>query len=249
MNTNVPPPYLKIYSERNCGSRFLKQLIEQNLSVKILKSKAPEIVGLKIRDRLSSDRLVNRRNLGWKHAFPPLTSIENFQRRQKLVIVTLTKNPYSFLLSLHKRPYNRRTSVSSFSKFIRMKCRSKSTENFKGSIANPVVLWNLKNRAYLQLDAAFPELPILHIRYEDLLADTGQVVEEIAQKANITIDSSLRIMQNSTKKDQFSFDDYKAYYLQEEWRNKLQAEDIQWINSQLDMGLVTSLGYEPIEPV
>ncbi|MES2204461.1 MAG: sulfotransferase domain-containing protein [Pseudomonadota bacterium] len=92
---------IKIYGERNTGTNYLMQLIENNIP--IVKRNGSAYL---ISSANSSVDLDKTGELGWKHR---LASAEYLQAkgvgRGAVLIVTLTKNPYSWLLSLHKRPY------------------------------------------------------------------------------------------------------------------------------------------------
>ena len=94
---------LKIYGERNTGTNYLIQLlgrhidfIEEKGSAYLLASTKPTV------DLDETD------GLGWKHRLISAEYLrERGVKRESILIITLTKNPYSWLLSLHKRPYSR----------------------------------------------------------------------------------------------------------------------------------------------
>jgi hypothetical protein len=104
---------IKIYGERNTGTNYLASLIERNISFIELRENACAISPVD-----SSIALSKMGKLGWKHR---LVSAQHLQkndiRRESILIITLTKNPYSWLLSLHRRPYapiHKRKSIVSF---------------------------------------------------------------------------------------------------------------------------------------
>ncbi|MDG1718853.1 MAG: hypothetical protein P8H17_03390 [Flavobacteriales bacterium] len=49
---------------------------------------------------------------------------------------------------------------------------------------------------------------------------------------------------NSTKNDNKDFNDYQDYYLNELWRKELDNDEINLINSKLDLNVLSHFGYE-----
>lgn len=93
--------FIKIYGERNTGTHYLMQLLLNHLDV--IEKKGSLLAVSTARPHLT---LPCPGELGWKHR---LASKEFLQEkgvsREMILIVTLTKNPYSWLLSLNKRSY------------------------------------------------------------------------------------------------------------------------------------------------
>jgi hypothetical protein len=121
---------IKIFGGRNTGTNYLEQLIDNNLYVKQLPGIFPRY-WLKIRgkmkqveylfpslsnittwNKLKNLYLINTKktNLGWKHSIPDYNIMDSYNHGSKLHIVTLTRNPYSWLLSLYKNLMNLNTS-------------------------------------------------------------------------------------------------------------------------------------------
>ena len=92
---------IKIYGERNTGTNYLLQLLRTHLNL-LAEFKWGAAV-LSAFPPVNIDRL---KELGWKHRLVSKDFLqnENFSR-ETVLILTLTKNPYSWLLSLHQRPY------------------------------------------------------------------------------------------------------------------------------------------------
>ena len=106
----IPPiNRVKIFGERNTGTNYLSKLIASNLLVKIKRGTVPKISPFALNE-FTKDLfffLSKKCNLGWKHSYIDydialLKEVEEY----KTAIITLTKNPYSFLLSLYKNPYH-----------------------------------------------------------------------------------------------------------------------------------------------
>jgi hypothetical protein len=117
-------------------------------------------------------------------------------------------------------------------------------ENSATSFDNPVDMWNQKNRAYLSLAEKFQAI---NLRYETLLEDPRMAIELVASKLSIKLkEGFFTNINHSTSNDQISFLEYKNYYLNEVWLEKLTDRAITLINERLDQDLVAELGYRTI---
>lgn len=92
---------IKIYGERNTGTNYLMQLLRNHLDILVERKDACVIPS--DFPPVGAERL---EELGWKHRLINADFLQEkgFQR-ESILFLTLTKNPYSWLLSLHKRPY------------------------------------------------------------------------------------------------------------------------------------------------
>ena len=115
---------LKILGERNTGTNWLERMLTNAMpSVDIVHGNLPapyqaafrsiKLVAGERRARPIVESLRDRafekhfdRTLGWKHASARAIS-DNLDRASgEVVVVAMTKNPYSWLMSLHRRPYS-----------------------------------------------------------------------------------------------------------------------------------------------
>lgn len=247
---------IKIYGERNTGTNFLTELIGENLAVEVLPGSAPAWLN-RLQKKLPGkewlrdlhDLLTFPQRLGWKHRQPPpaaLTAALPHHRSDTLVI-TLSKNPYSWLLFLKKRPYHFRDDKKMpFSPFIRSRWATVGREGHRGPYANAVDMWNRKNAAYLALSSGLPS--VLNITYEQLLADGQAVMEQIRERLGISyrhgrfvdINDAVKKRDASAGKDT---DYYRDYYLSERWYAKLVADDTAFIKSHQIPDIMKALGY------
>jgi len=250
-----PRSVLKIYGERNTGTNYLHQLVESNLDVELLPGVVPLSV-LRLRRFLPNTEFFNemvrdlyfivsyRKNLGWKHSLvKPVEQLSKYKITQKnLSFVTITKNPYSWLLSLYKRPYHQHWSVKpDFDSFLLLPWSTVKRENSPRKIKNPIEMWNLKNRAYLQLKRKFPTIDL---KYECLLLKPEQEVIRIKEKFSLVQKAwPFQNIEKSTKGDQKDFLYYQRYYIEERWRADLSPKSIYTINEYLDFSLMEHYGY------
>lgn len=245
MKTNVR--FLKIYGERNSGANYLAELIALNTNFKILECKICEFVEESIKSEALADFFFEKTiktYLGWKHSMPScdllLSSVY-----EDLTIVTITKNPYAYLLSLCNRPYNFKNNVpEKFSEFIRHPLVNRKREGGGvKSYTNPVFLWNKKNESYVSLGKVLG-LNVINISYEELLLGPERVIGSLSKKGGRCDNGRFVNIIRSTKGDDFNFFYYKKYYLNKEWLTSISQDDLVYINSILDSDLMEYFNYD-----
>ena len=246
-----PGSFLKVLGERNCGTNYLEQLWEKNFKASILSGNPNRRVPLK-RYELSHDiyfALTERSNLGWKHAMAPSADlIKRHKGFKKLGIVALVKNPYSFLLSLYKRPYQYiGKKPSTLAEFLTTPWKTTKRERWwEPTFHNPIELWNEKNHSYVSIEKQLPQ-HVMVLRYEDLIGDPIESLRKMSNKFGLN-GNGLENVTGSTKNDSGKdFDTYRDYYLQEKWREDLSSKAIEVINKNLDKALMDELGYKFID--
>jgi len=245
---------VKIFGERNTGSGYLERLLLRNLEIECLRGGLPSPLrklfpkSERIRDAFF--RATKKRNLGWKHAFPPSREALRAAAGEAtpVLFITLTKNPYAWLLSLYRRPYHAHRVYSSFSQFLAEPWTTVARENAPATIANPVELWNQKNASYLALGGY---ANCVLCRYEDLVDDPKGFLETLCREQGLArYEQPFENVNEATKGTDrgTTFDDYRDYYLRERWKADLCEEDIRRINHGLDDEVMSQLRYPRIEP-
>ena len=245
---------IKLYGERNTGTRYLERLLRLNLDAELLRGSVP--IRLQRLFRYNEDLrdlffwLTYRRNLGWKHAMAPDPGTAARARGgcESLVFVTLTKNPYSWLLSLYRRPYHFGGELSSFAEFLVSPWSTVRRERAGDGFRSPVDMWNQKNRAYLRL---YELGRVDNLRYEDLLADPEGTISRLCSRFSIERKSPrfLNVTESTKDRHRKDHDYYRRYYLEEQWRSELDREHLGIINRSLDVELLRAFGYEKIDDV
>ncbi len=153
---------IKIYGERNTNTNYLSKLIALNLVAKEVPGTVPSTI-MEIQKLLPGNEFVRdvyfyftyKKNLGWKHTLVlPQKELNKYQLvDSNLFFLTITKNPYSWLLSLYRNPYHQYfDNRQSFEFFLKSQWKSVKRDNTKKVLRNPIELWNIKNKSYLQLD-------------------------------------------------------------------------------------------------
>ncbi len=247
--------YIKIYGDRNSGTRYLERLIKKNLNVKILPGVVPKFVRiitkrLKKRNKIRAayHKFSYYRNLGWKH-----TIVKSPQELEKyriclknIVFLTISKNPYSWLLSLHRRPYTPNGSFYrnlDFENFLSERFYTLEYENIINMKYNPIELWNMKNNSYLELSKSFQTI---NFKHEEVLANPEKTINLIQNLTRCSKTDNFRNVIQSTKGDSKDFSWYQDYYLEEKWRNELSFKSIKIINKYLDDFILSRIGYRKI---
>jgi hypothetical protein len=246
---------IKIYGERNTGTNYLSQIIRLNLKAKQL----PGVVDTRRVDltRRTWDREAQidayfesdyEKTLGWKHTCPkPADELNTYPlvAEDLIVFLTVTKNPYSWLLSLHRNPYHQHyVQKPDFETFLSLPWRTVGRDNTRENVANPIELWNLKNASYLRL----PHHLTLNLTSEQIIIDPRSIIETIHQ--NFSIDKRRVQFSNyshSTKSDKKDHNYYRDYYQNEKWKEQLSDRAIETINAHLDRELLDIFGYKLVD--
>jgi hypothetical protein len=240
---------VKLYGERNSGTQFLQSLISANTDARVLRGVMPRWAARLTRVLPGREWVpdlyfgVTRPwNLGWKHG-PLDVAAVRAGRRRPLTIVTLRKNPYSWLLSLYRRPYHTRSPAreGSFLEFVQAPWPTVRRDRHRSPFRSPVDMWNFKIRSYV--DVA-PGVTVVRLRYEDLLADPHKAIIQIGEAGHMGVQSEFRNLIASTKEETMDFERYRAFYLEETWREQLDGPAISAINQRLEEDLVVRAGYE-----
>lgn len=255
---------VKIYGERNTGTNYLQQLIKLNFDVLLLQGVVPIYVDMvsyfirwifpalckrhHLNERIKDDyfKLTFSKNLGWKHTLISSDLIDNLTKYPNTVFfITLTKNPYSWLLSFYNRPYYSQRKFEDFEQFLVKPWEAVGRENSLKDFINPIEMWNLKNKSYIKLNEKFPTE---NIRYEDLLANPENIIESLSEHLNIPKKhETVKNVKQSTKEKKKDFYYYRNYYLKEVWRKKLSSKATTIINNYLDENVLKYFDYIKIE--
>lgn len=237
---------IKIFGERNTGTNYLRNLVVKNIEETLIKDDIPNIKIIRKSELFHSIffHLSKNKNLGWKHANIDQDFLSKKILNDGVSIILIVKNPYSFLLSLHKRPYHNKSKKKlSFSAFLSSEWKTRKRENLGKSVETPIDLWNEKTRSFLKL-AEKHSSQVVIVKYEDLVTNPQKSIEDIANKLNLKLKpGEFKNYSKSTKNEGKSFSDYSEYYLSEKWKDKLSSDDILTINSKLDKDLMIKLGY------
>ncbi|NND04368.1 MAG: hypothetical protein HKN91_16450 [Acidimicrobiia bacterium] len=192
---------------------------------------------------------MNRRStLGWKHRLVSTDDIGAIDLAGKTTFVTLSKNPYSWAISMWRRPYHAvGEAPTDLAAFVAAEWPTVRRERGPKRYRSLTEMWNAKNRAYIDVADSFPTV---NLRYEDLLRDPFEVIERVrlesAADRNLTEYKNIVASAKGDSEKGYSF--YRQYYLNEEWRSEMDDSTIERMNSDLDRDLMERLGYDILEP-
>jgi len=249
---------IKIYGERHTGSNYFENLLMCNLEVKILNGTVPyKVSKLYPGSELLKDfyfLLTYKYNLGWKHSMAPTIDLLERLGKRDVIFLVLTKNPYSWLLSLYRKPYHQKGSkLTTLKEFLVTPWKTVGRGRYKKKqFENPIQIWNKKNESYLKLNGTSR---CLNIKYEDLLSEPEQIISHISQTFNIR--KKHEIVEHLTKsytgfsgsvneEKEKNNSYYRDYYLNEKWQNELDEECINIINKELNMTLMEQFEYKKL---
>jgi hypothetical protein len=165
-----------------------------------------------------------------------------------LRFIMLTKNPYAWVVSMMRNPYHLGVDrVGDIDELVRRQWPCTRRENMGTMAASLIEVWCTKTRSYLNL---VNQAQSCLVRYEDLLIDPAASVTCVASAlglqrrgdafVNFDLSAKRRRARGRT------FESYRLYYLNEEWRGSLTPAAIATINRQLDAELMQRLDYDII---
>lgn len=220
------------------GTNFAKTLLEHNYNCKV-------------------------RNdiLGWKHGYLPIISPDSEATYSvdydKAFFIT--KNPFSFLVSLfnyHREVQRNLIAPNVFKEFLRSRITifdQAQNDSVQYRFANPIELWNSMNWNYSS------HSDFIHIRYDKLIRDPETICAKAAAKMGLVRTSEnffspskkvKRINDSeklSSKKDYLSEKDFnKNHYLDNQYMDTYDAADKEFVMQQIDPQLSHKLGYNEI---
>lgn len=228
------PSAIKIFGERNTGTRLLSLLIEKNLGLRCMPGTAAEL------DPAACARISGDAEAGldaifhnvdaahaWKHC---ATNFADVAALDDCLTIFLVKHPLSWLASLFERPYHLIGSgPASIEEFAAMSWQTVARENLECRAFKPFDLYREKIASYLALASRTQSM---FVRFEDLVLDQEAVLRDLG------CDGAIVGHEPSTKASGRTAADYRAYYAEERWRERV-AE----VAEQPDWSQVQRFGY------
>ena len=242
--------FVKIFGERHTNTNYLQQLITLNLEVTQLPGVAPKhlrtlerwLPFANFRDNYFDKHF--HKHLGWKHACVDNQRLQQSDIFKQCLFLTLTKNPYAWLVSLHRRPYHYLDTITgtNFKDFLQTPWQLLPREQITEQSLTPIELWNKKNYSYLSLASQYT----LNLTSEALLEKPEQVVQHISERICLPLKGSFQDITQSTKKTTKDRAFYKDYYLNQRWLSEYTEETLAIVNTSIDKELMQHFGYSII---
>jgi hypothetical protein len=158
------------------------------------------------------------------------------------------RNPYSWLLSLFRKPYHMVGRLPDDPlTFIRRPWITLSRELTDGVLPSPIDLWNIKTAAIFPFkEAAEPATPCRIIHFEALLSEGDATLR--AALADVGVDpTGLSISQTSTRPG-LDLAARQTYEREQLWAPELGRAAIAELNARIDWDVAGRLGYSRIDP-
>ncbi len=243
---------VKIYGERNTGTNYLSQLFELNTDVRLLRGTE---IG-RLRARTDSPLLHSMYYfatfplfLGWKHRVAPSASTVHRLGHGSTRFICLVKNPYAWVLSMFRRPYEGDPHDGDLRSFVDRPWARRPWENHPSNYRNTIEMWNAKVSSYFRLiDGCKGEI----VRYEDLLIDAEGTFTGLLDRLGIPRGGTefQNVARGSKRSDSDKTSEYyREYYLNHKWAAEFDDATLERISELLDGSLVDRLGYPLISSV
>lgn len=250
----MPYQFVKVFGERNSGTNFLNKLIEDNVDIVLLKHKPiPHIneavaklpVGLKA---IARERLIDLQRqeefdqtYGWKHACVDIDVLKRSPLFTKTLFIFIVRNPFAFLNSLYQHPHNAvYKGWKDKTEFLQTPwlCNLRDRVTYP-LLRNPVLLWNLKNKSFLQAQQFMPERSIM-IRYEDVVLSPDSFGTRLSKHVNLKHDK-LHVPMGQVKKRSKNYSEYFYKVKHYDPSNDFLNWDLAFIHRNLDSELLRKL--------
>jgi len=256
--------FVKVFGERNTGTRALIRMLAAQKDVRMqplgergalnlpqnadlraviegtYKGKWRKIYRDALRD---NEQALACPTKAWKHSLPIWD--EAFVKKRAHVVFCV-RNPYSWALSLARRPYHQKGPKTVRTQdFVTQPWLTVSRDNMDAVLRSPMELWNGKVAAY----GAFmrrAEVPTRVIRFERFVADPEAEVRQVLSDFGIGFKNVRSVV--STKNSSMTLEDISAYYRREDWKGALTKDTVEAINGAIDWELAAQYGYYRLDP-
>lgn len=257
--------FIKVFGERNTGTRALITMLRALSDIRLRPDDGPapfnlvKYSGLRAQiekhfdnqwQRIYSDAVLDLEYLEapptamWKHCAP--TWDEAYAEANAHVIFCV-RNPYSWIISLDKTPYHKRGPRSDdLETFVERPWLTLPREKITPLLSSPLELWNIKNAAYLEFEAA-ASIPTETLKFEDFVKDSETELSRVLKAFDISVED-VQSLDHSTK-DGRKIDDIRTYYGTESWKKCLTENLVRSINFRLDWTVAARLGYAQLDPL
>lgn len=255
--------FVKVFGERNTGMRALIRMLAAQPEVRMVPAggggtlRRPENDALRqaiegaykgkwrkvYRDALrDNEQAVASPVRDWKHALPVWDEAYTMAQAH---VVFCVRNPYSWVLSLARRPYHQKgPKTARLLDFVTQPWLTVARDNMPAVLGSPMELWNEKVAAYGEF-ARLGDVPMRVIGFERFVANPVSEVQGMLAGFGIP---SGEIRAVPSTKDAARLADIATYYAREDWKGALSFEVVEAINASLDWGVAAQHGYYRLEP-
>lgn len=190
----------------------------------------------------------NRNRVGgvaaWKHAAP---YFDQSYAKAEAKVVFVVKNPYSWMVSLYKRPHHAKgISCETLEQFVDYPWLTQPKDRVDTVLNSPMCLWNEKLRAYADFQDCC-NIPFYQFSFEDFIRFPVKTMATAL--AFFDIDSTgLAAISMPAKRKSFKTEDLQDFYTKEKWRQRLTRQSVALINQHTNWQVAKRFGYEMLDP-
>lgn len=180
----------------------------------------------------------------WKHARPVW---DDAYRQKQAHVIFCVRNPYSWALSLFRRPYHQKgPKTKRMRDFVVQPWLTISRDNMPAVLHSPMDLWTGKVAAYRRF-AEQAEIPVKVIRFESFVASPDVELRRILAELGVPFGDICRVA-TSTKEPLRTLEEISEYYRREDWKKYLTNDVVRAINASIDWELAAQYGYYRLDP-
>ena len=264
--------YVKVFGERNTGTNFVERLISKNTNLIVLQNKNISLSkkrfnklkdiffkGLSLDSKMDPtvrkiilNRLIDQQredeileDYGWKHTLVSETNLINSEKFNSTFFIFLIRNPWRFVSSLHKRPYNLIPNTKgSLKDFVDSCFLANRRDNMPSDfVENPVEFWNKKVKSYFECNLKIKNSMICY--YEQVVFSPKKFLDHIQPFCDVKLNLEFPI--KSTKKDEKTFDDYRLESINYNPLDFMSKDVYESIFSKLDKEVFGKTIYKRLE--
>ena len=254
---------IKVFGERNTGTRAIMRMIASVEGLHIERGNAPHpqfAEGLAnveanergiwkriYREALKDARQDSLGPLGaWKHAAPHYCEA---YKNADVKVIFMVRNPYSWALSLFRHPYHILADrPRNLTGFLSQRWLTLRRDGLAMPVLDsPMRLWTLKLRAYAAFRLAAGSGRTAIIRFEDFVHAPESELARTLAGFNLP-NAPIVALAEPTKPGGQSGADRQRYYAGEVWREALTPTDVALINAMVDWDIAAAHGYQRICP-
>ena len=162
--------------------------------------------------------------------------------------VFLTRNPYSWAISMARRPYHMKAPrAASFEQFVTRPWIADRRDGTRSVFPNIMGLWSEKMRSYVAFSNHAIDPAAQHLQFEFLVTEPVEAVGALLTALGTT-SQNIRRVEHSTKDNDRPADEIARYYRNEDWRALLSKGRVEMINAGVDWPVAEAFGYQRLNP-
>ena len=257
--------FVKVFGERNTGTRAIIRMLAAQPEVRMQPVGETGALNLlenvELRARIDATYKGNWRKIyhdalrdneqalacptkAWKHARPVWADA---YRQKHAHVIFCVRNPYSWALSLFRRPYHQKGPTSKRMRdFVVQPWLTVSRDNMPAVLSSPIELWTGKVAAY-RMFMEQADIPAKVVRFESFVASPDVELRRILAELGVPFGDIHRVA-TSTKEPLRTLEEISEYYRREDWKKYLTNDVVRAINTSIDWELAAQYGYYQLDP-